>query len=722
MIWNELRSPFAMLRRLPVGFLIAIILPFLIFLALPPRLHAQTSEDFVRTGVYLASLQNPDGSFSPKTGAPANLNSTSSAIRTLGFVKGSIPDVMACIRYVRSCWVPGKGFAATPGGKPDIIVTAIGLMAAADLKIADKAMIRDSIAFFSTNAKSYEEVRMAIAGLEAVKTPSHDFPRWLKQIEETRNAQGTFGEGASEAFASGGSAAAIRRMGMNVVHSDAIIAAIHKAQRPEGAWSKDDGPSDLSASYRIMRGMFMMGAKPDIPKLLGYIARCRKPDGSYSTQPDSEGSLSGTYYAMIMSRWCRLLEGLQPVVETAGFRPLFNGRNLDGWNGDQSLWSAQDGKLIGTSPGISHNDFLATNQDFPDFVLSLQFRLKNGSGNSGIQFRSLRVPPHEMSGYQADIGEGYWGSLYDESRRNKILVAADEKVVNAVRKDEWNQYTIRAMGPNIKLELNGQKSVEYTEREPSDRIARNGQIAVQIHAGGPLSVDFQDLLIQPLPSPKSDDPNKPGFHVRSCKSNDGDRKYTVYIPQDYDGSKPFPVVLFLHGSGERGSDGIMSAQVGLGPAILNRPGGWPVIGIFPQARETWAGGSADSKAAIAALDDVVAHYQTDPSRIYLTGLSMGGMGTWDLAARSKGRFAAIAPICGPANTSSLVELASTPTWAFVGDADSNPLHIGMRLTIEALRSMGGSPRYTEYRNVNHNSWDRAYNDPALLDWLLSQHK
>jgi pimeloyl-ACP methyl ester carboxylesterase/prenyltransferase beta subunit len=709
-----------MIPRLSLGLLGTVSL--LALLGQPTRLLAQTPAEFVRTGAYLASLQNPDGSFSASKGAPGSLSATSSVVRTLGFVRGSIPDVLACIRYLKSCRVPNSGFSATPGGQPEVHVTAVGLMAAADLKVDDATMIQDAIAYFAANAKSFEEVRIAIAGLEAVKTPSPDFPRWLKQIEATRNSKGTYGEGPGEAFASGGAAAAIRRMGMKVENADAIIAAIKAAQRPDGAWSKDDGPTDLSASYRIMRGLFMMGAKPDIPKLRAYIASCRQPDGSYSVRPGGEGTPSGTYYSMIITRWTRLLEGREPVVETAGFRPLFDGESLDGWEGDTSLWSVRDGLLVGRSPGIDHNDFLATAGNHADFALSLQFRLLNGTGNSGVQFRSVRVPPHEMSGYQADIGEGYWGGLYDESRRNKVLVAGDKKAVRSVRKGDWNQYSIRANSKHVTLSLNGKQSVKYDEAEPESKISRTGRIAVQIHAGPALEVQFRDLRIQPLPSPRADDATKPGFHVRTLKTKDFDRKYTVYVPEGYDGRKAFPVVMFLHGSGERGDDGVSSAQVGLGPAILNRPGGWPVIAVFPQAKETWEAHSRDSRAAVAALDDVVKSYKTDPSRIYLTGLSMGGMGSWDLAARSKGRFAALVPVCGSAHTSSLINLTSIPIWGFVGDADSDPLHIGMRITIEILRSLGNTPRYTEYRGVGHNSWDRAYSDPALLEWMLAQHK
>src|SRR5262249_41042354 len=149
-------------------------------------------------------------------------------------------------------------------------------------------------------------------------------------------------------------------------------------------------------------------------------------------------------------------------------------------------------------PGIKHNEFLATTRPYGDFVLSLNFRLLDGKGNSGVQFRSVRVPNREMSGYQADIGEGYWGCLYDESRRNKILVRASDNALKALNKTDWNHYSVRAMGDQITLTLGGSVAVRYKEAEP--KIARDGLLAVQIHAGGPMEVQFKDMMIQELPT------------------------------------------------------------------------------------------------------------------------------------------------------------------------------------------------------------------------------
>jgi predicted peptidase len=194
------------------------------------------------------------------------------------------------------------------------------------------------------------------------------------------------------------------------------------------------------------------------------------------------------------------------------------------------------------------------------------------------------------------------------------------------------------------------------------------------------------------------------------------------VPEGYDGSKTFPVILFLHGAGERGEDGVVPAQVGIGPAILNRSGGIPALVVFPQARRTWAAGSTDSLAALKALDDVLASYKTDPKRVILTGLSMGGHGSWDLAMAEPERFAAVVPICGPGEVERASRIKSLPVWTFCGDADRDETVLNLRSLVEALRRDGAVARLTEYRAVGHNSWDRAYNSPELIEWMLAQQR
>jgi len=183
--------------------------------------------------------------------------------------------------------------------------------------------------------------------------------------------------------------------------------------------------------------------------------------------------------------------------EEPGFRSLFNGKDLSGWEGDLKLWKVVDGTIVGDSSGIEHNQFLVTKDEFGNFELKLEFRLKDGIGNSGVQFRTKRIPNStEVSGYQADIGENYWGCLYDESRRNKVLVKAPADLEKQLKKGDWNEYSIRAQGDHIVLKLNGVTTVDY--KEPDAEIARKGIIALQVHSGGPLKVEFRKIRIQSL--------------------------------------------------------------------------------------------------------------------------------------------------------------------------------------------------------------------------------
>jgi hypothetical protein len=188
--------------------------------------------------------------------------------------------------------------------------------------------------------------------------------------------------------------------------------------------------------------------------------------------------------------------------DATDFVPLFNGRDLTGWEGDAKLWIVEREMLVGRSAGIKHNNFLATTKTYRDFVLRFQVRLLAGKGNSGVQFRSQRVPPpsHEVSGYQADIAEGWWGKLYDESRRNRVLAGPPQDVLDKTLKPaDWNDYEIQAVGNHIILRLNGVTTVDYTEADAD--IAREGIIATQIHSGGPMEVQFRNIRIKELPAP-----------------------------------------------------------------------------------------------------------------------------------------------------------------------------------------------------------------------------
>ena len=178
---------------------------------------------------------------------------------------------------------------------------------------------------------------------------------------------------------------------------------------------------------------------------------------------------------------------------------LFNGKDLTGWEGDTKLWKVEDGMIVGDSPGIKQNEFLATRKTYADFELSLEFRMREGQGNSGVQFRSKRAAgTSAVIGYQADLGQQYWGCLYDEHRRNKVLVQAPPALADVLKKEGWNTYIIRAKGDHITLTLNGLKTVDY--REPDETIPRSGIIALQIHSGPAMRMEFRNIRIRELSS------------------------------------------------------------------------------------------------------------------------------------------------------------------------------------------------------------------------------
>lgn len=193
-----------------------------------------------------------------------------------------------------------------------------------------------------------------------------------------------------------------------------------------------------------------------------------------------------------------------PQPKTKTIR-LFDGKTFTGWEGDTlHTWRIRDGALVGGSltEKVPHNEFLSTTKSYGNYVLKLKFKLTGHEGfiNGGVQFHSQRIskPPYEMRGYQADIGKGYWGSLYDESRRDKLLATADpEKIRRLLRPDDWNDYEVHTQGRRIRIMLNGEQTVDYTETDAS--IPQSGLIAFQIHGGGKAEVHYKDIVLQPLP-------------------------------------------------------------------------------------------------------------------------------------------------------------------------------------------------------------------------------
>lgn len=215
-------------------------------------------------------------------------------------------------------------------------------------------------------------------------------------------------------------------------------------------------------------------------------------------------------------------------------------------------------------------------------------------------------------------------------------------------------------------------------------------------------------------------------------------KYRLLKPKGYGPAKKYPLVVFLHGAGERGDDNEAQLKHGVKEFVTaDVRKQYPCFLIAPQCPrdQVWAGleggfnshkqAAKPSEPGRLVLELIAAmqkEYSIDPTRIYLTGLSMGGYGTWDLLARKPDLFAAGVPVCGGGDESTAEKIAKIPIWVFHGDKDNAVPVSRSRTMVEALKKAGGRPKYTEYPNVGHNSWDKAYADPKLMNWLFEQKK
>ena len=255
-------------------------------------------------------------------------------------------------------------------------------------------------------------------------------------------------------------------------------------------------------------------------------------------------------------------------------------------------------------------------------------------------------------------------------------------------------------------------------------------------------------LIFPAPRVAAADPAAVPFASRTVTTAAGTFGYQVFVPAHWNGRRPVAVILFLHGSGERGTDNRAQTKNGIRLLIAQDPDGLPAVVVCPQCRDGARWTDPDMEAmALGALDQSVREFHGDPDRVYLTGLSLGGYGTWDLAQKYPQRWAAIAPCCGgiafprrpgadsppPVPTADprpdvARKVAGLPAWVFHGGADPTvPVSesrqmVALLFALKAGAKDSGDLKYTEYPGVGHNSWDYAYKEAGLLPWLLSHRR
>ncbi|HPO13212.1 MAG TPA: prolyl oligopeptidase family serine peptidase [Candidatus Hydrogenedentes bacterium] len=250
-------------------------------------------------------------------------------------------------------------------------------------------------------------------------------------------------------------------------------------------------------------------------------------------------------------------------------------------------------------------------------------------------------------------------------------------------------------------------------------------------SGDAKMTDFKPVLDQGIPT---------GFLNKTLSNGHKTWRYVVYVPHDYSPNKEWPLIIFLHGAGERGSDGLKHTQVGIGAAIRLYPERFPAIVLFPQCPDDgfW---DLILDPMETALQHTREAYKIDPKRIYLTGLSMGGFGAWIWGAEKSDTFAALIPICGGGDVAQIEKLldrklthdfgtmeertkklATLPIWAFHGAKDPAVPPAASRTMVELVKKAGGNVKYTEFPHAEHNSWDDAYQDEETAKWLFKQHK
>lgn len=217
-----------------------------------------------------------------------------------------------------------------------------------------------------------------------------------------------------------------------------------------------------------------------------------------------------------------------------------------------------------------------------------------------------------------------------------------------------------------------------------------------------------------------------GFVAKTIDLGGKDIKYVVYVPISYDPAKPMPTIIFLNGKGECGTDGWRNV-FHFGSAVMLNADKWPFLIIFPQkqyALVEWEEHPWEDQEpmVMAILEKTEREYNVDKSRLYLTGLSQGGHGTWAIASMHPDLFAAIAPVCGWGDESIAKKLTKMPIWTFHSDADTTVLPhrtLDMKKWVE---DAGGSVKLTTYPGVGHNSWDKAYREENLGEWFLQHHR
>jgi len=424
---------------------------------------------------------------------------------------------------------------------------------------------------------------------------------------------------------------------------------------------------------------------------------------------------------------------------------LFDGKTLAGWEHFlvkpdvkmADVWSVRDGLLIckGTPLG-----YLATKKLYTNYRLIVEYRWAPGKkpGNSGVFVRITGKPQGLPKCVEMQLKSGGAGDIYgfhgfkvsgEAARR----ISSENKMVgklsgmkrikgNEKKPGQWNTVDVTVNGGNMTLLMNGQKVNDATG---CDVLA--GKIGLQSEGG---EIHFRSVKLISLDGAAAPAPAKtpkPGTQIKTSTEvtfTSGDKTetatvhYLLSMPKDYNSQDTVPLIIFLHGMGERG-DNLDRVAVHGPPKLVRKTNTTPFIIVSPQCPKTeWWRPEKLSKL----LDHILATTKADPSRVYLTGLSMGGFGTWGWAAAEPQRFAAAIPICGGGSPKTAKQLVDLPIWVFHGGKDRVVAPSKSEAMVNAIKAAGGKKvKLTVYPTVGHDSWTETYANPEIYTWLL-QHR
>lgn len=277
----------------------------------------QTADEIKETIKYVYSLQQDDGGYiaslpdrSLDQKPTSSLRATTAALRAIRYFGGVAPNQDKAALFISRCFDEKIGaFSDKPNSKPDVISTAIGVMAVAELKMDEEHYILKCLAYLEKNAKEYEEIRLAAAGFEAVKKQPADHVKeeWMKLLRRTMNSDSTSGSGEGKVRDTGSTTAILLRLNIKFAVTKELTSLLQEGQRDDGGYGKAGGAkSDLETTYRVTRSVHMLKLKPrDVEKMRMFIGKCRNPDGGYGVEPGKPSSVGSTYFASIILNWIK---------------------------------------------------------------------------------------------------------------------------------------------------------------------------------------------------------------------------------------------------------------------------------------------------------------------------------------------------------------------------------------------------------------------------------